>query len=80
MIDLLPLIHTVKVNNIDALIHIASLLGDVQDANLTPAFRANCEGTIDIFVTVRLPGVEKAVCASGASDKGGDRMVCRRMA
>lgn len=62
--DLPHLIRTVKENNVDKVIHMASLLVDDSRANPPLAIRINCEGTINIFETARLLGLKKVVWAS----------------
>ena len=62
--DLPHLIRTVKENNVDKVIHMASLLVDDSRANPPLAIRINCEGTVNVFETARLLGLKKVVWAS----------------
>lgn len=58
------LFRTIKENNIEKIIHTASLL--VLDSNSNPlmAVRINCEGTINVFEAARTLGLKKVVYAS----------------
>lgn len=72
--DLAHLIHTVQKNNVKKVIHLAGLLSDSSRENPALALKVNCEGTINIFETARLSGLEKVVWASsmgvfGPADK-----------
>jgi nucleoside-diphosphate-sugar epimerase len=58
------LFRTVKENNVERIIHTASLL--VLDSNANPylAVKVNCEGTICVFEAARALGVKKVVWSS----------------
>jgi len=58
------LFRTIEENNIEKIIHTASLL--VLDSNSNPlmAVRVNCEGTIHVFEAARTLGLKKVVYAS----------------
>ena len=65
--DLPLLINSIKKNNIDKIIHTASLL--VLDSNSNPlkALKVNCEGTICVFEAGKMEGVKKIVWSSSNS-------------
>jgi UDP-glucose 4-epimerase len=64
MIDLAHLIHTVKENSVENIIHMAGLLGESTNANPPLALKVNTEGTINIFETARILGLRKVIWAS----------------
>ncbi|MFC2022395.1 NAD-dependent epimerase/dehydratase family protein [Chloroflexota bacterium] len=65
--DLPHLIHTVKENDVNIIIHMAGLLVEDSKANPPLAVKINCEGTINVFETARLLGLRKVVWASSMS-------------
>lgn len=72
--DLPGLLHSIKDNNVERIIHMASLVLYTSAANPHLAVRVNCEGTANIFEIARLLGLKKVVWASsvavfGTSDK-----------
>jgi len=68
------LFRTIKENNVEKVIHTASLL--VLDSNSNPlmAVRVNCEGTINVFEAARTLGLKKVVYASSNACFGPQEM------
>lgn len=64
MTDLPLIMRTVKDNNVDRIIHMASILNEAADANPLLALKVICEGTLNIFETARILGLKKVVWAS----------------
>ena len=62
--DLAFLVNTLKANNVEKIIHLASLLNEESDANPLRAIRVNCIGTANMFEAARILGLEKVVWAS----------------
>ena len=62
--DLAHLIRTAKEHKVNRIIHLASLLTPACAANPLMATQVNCVGTINVFETARILGVEKVVWAS----------------
>lgn len=62
--DLAQLMRSVQQNNVDKIIHLASLVTFTSAANPPLAIRVNCEGTANVFETARILGVNKVVWAS----------------
>ena len=78
--DLPYLIHTVKENKVEKIIHLASVLIEVSSDNPPLALKVNCEGAMNVFETARLLGLSKVVWASsitvfGSQEKYGGEPV-----
>ena len=58
------LFRTIKENNVEKIIHLASLLVLESNANPLRAVKVNCEGTICVFEATRTLGLKKVVWAS----------------
>jgi len=58
------LFRTIKENNVEKIIHTASLLVLASNSNPYLALRVNCEGTINVFEAARTLGLKKVVYAS----------------
>ena len=65
--DLAYLLHTIKENNVDRIIHMAALLTAGAVANPPLALKVNSEGTINVFEAARLLGLKKVFWASSIS-------------
>lgn len=57
-------------HDVDAIVHLASLLGPESDANPGRAVRVNCEGTTNVLDAVRLAGLRRVVLASSIAVYG----------
>jgi UDP-glucose 4-epimerase len=57
-------------HDVDAIVHLASLLGPESDANPGRAVRVNCEGTTNVLDAVRLAGLRRIVLASSIAVYG----------
>jgi len=62
--DLPHLIHTVKKNRVEKIIHMASPLVDRANTNPLLALKGICEGTINVFETAKIFELKKVVWAS----------------
>ena len=58
------LFRTIKENNVEKIIHTASLLVLASNSNPYLALRVNCEGAINVFEAARTLGLKKVVYAS----------------
>jgi len=58
------LLHTIIKNNVDTVIHTASLLVIESNANPLQAVKVNCEGAICVFEAARVLGLKKVVWSS----------------
>jgi len=72
--DLPHLLHAVKDNAVESIVHLAAMTTYPSSANPPLAIRVNCEGTANVFEAARLLGLKKVVWAStrdvfGAADK-----------
>ncbi len=72
--DLAHLLRTVKENNVEKIIHTATLLHIPSDENAPLAIRVNCEGTVNTFEAARILGVKKVVWSSTQSVFGSQDM------
>ncbi|MBI2832245.1 MAG: NAD(P)-dependent oxidoreductase [Chloroflexi bacterium] len=70
VLDLPNLLHTIKNNNVEKIIHLAALLTEAAEANPQLALKVICEGTNNIFEAARILGLKKVVWASSASIYG----------
>jgi len=64
VIDLPCLLHTIKENSVEKIIHLAALTNLQSNANPFLAVKVNCEGTICVFEAARILGLKKVVWAS----------------
>lgn len=64
VLDLACLLRTVKDNNVEKIIHMASVLPVATTANPLLALKVNCVGTTNIFEIARLLGLKKVFWAS----------------
>jgi nucleoside-diphosphate-sugar epimerase len=64
VIDVPHLFRTIKENDVEKIIHTASLLALESNANPLSAVKVNCEGTICVFEAARILGLKKVVWAS----------------
>ena len=64
------LFRTIKENNVEKIIHTASLLTLESNANPLLAVKVNCEGTICVFEAARILGLNKVVWSSSNSAFG----------
>ncbi|MDP6824298.1 MAG: NAD(P)-dependent oxidoreductase [Dehalococcoidia bacterium] len=62
--DASGLFRTINENDVQTVIHTASLLALESDANPVKALRVNCEGTLCVFEAARTLGVKKVVWSS----------------
>jgi UDP-glucose 4-epimerase len=62
--DLANLIHAVKDNDVNKIIHMAALLTGPSAANPTLAMNVNCYGTLNVLETARILSLKKVVYAS----------------
>lgn len=62
--DLPNLLHVIKDNNVERVIHLAALLALPSALNPPLAIKVNCEGTANVFESARLMGLKKVVWAS----------------
>lgn len=69
--DLPLLMHAVQDNNVERIIHLASLVTYTSAENPHLAIKINCEGTANVFETARLLGLKKVVWASSIAVFGG---------
>ncbi|MFC1970480.1 NAD-dependent epimerase/dehydratase family protein [Chloroflexota bacterium] len=67
ILELDRLMRIARENNIDTIIHLAATLGAETKDNLRQAVRVNVEGTINVFETARLLGMNKVVWASSST-------------
>lgn len=65
--DLPLLMHTVRENKVDRIIHLASLLGPAADANPPLGLKVISEGTVNVFETARIMELKKVVWVSSTS-------------
>jgi nucleoside-diphosphate-sugar epimerase len=61
------LLHTLREQRVDKVIHLASLLTSSSEANFPLALKVNCQGTNHLFEGACLLGVEKVVWASSVA-------------
>ena len=64
--DLAHLIRTAQEHNVNKIIHLAGLLTNACATNPFLATQVNCIGTINVFETAKILGIEKVVWASSA--------------
>jgi len=67
VVDFDYLMNIVKENNIDVIIHTATILGQETKANPRRAAMVNAQGTINVFETARLLELKKVVWASAGA-------------
>jgi nucleoside-diphosphate-sugar epimerase len=65
--DWSQLLHTLREQRVDKIIHLASLLTSSSEANFPLALKVNCQGTNHIFEGAALLGLEKVVWASSVA-------------
>jgi len=78
--DLPYLIHAVRENGVEKIIHMASLLSDVAGANPPLSLKVMAEGTLNVFEAARILGLKKVVWVSstalfGSREKYGDEPI-----
>ena len=64
--DLPHIIHIVKENHIECIIHMASILSHASIANPSMAVQINIGGAVNVLETARILGLKKVVLASSA--------------
>jgi UDP-glucose 4-epimerase len=67
ILDFAHLIRITKELHVTKIVHMAGLLSMASSANPCLAMKVNCDGTANVFETVRILGLEKVVYASSAS-------------
>ena len=72
--DAPSLFRTIRENNVEKIIHTASLLGTESNTNPLMALKVNCEGTICVFEAARVLGLEKVVWSSSHAAFGPPEM------
>lgn len=68
--DLPCLLHTIKDNKVDVVIHMAYFLTGASNANPSLATKVNCDGTINVFEAARILDLKKVVWASSIAVYG----------
>lgn len=73
------LLRTVKDNQVEKVIHLASLLTNATNINPLMGIKVNVEGTVNVFETARFLGLKKVVWASSNSVFGPPEMYSQKI-